>query len=185
MPTPLPQDIHYTLSYQDVVEVLRIVRESPSCASIQLEIGGMRLDVQRAGSAVAAAAAAPSVATASAPATVTPAPAAAAAAGPVAAPAADAPAKPAAPAVTIDPGLTPVNAPMLGIFYHCPSPGAAPFVKEGDTVKPDDTIGLIEVMKLFSNVSAGVAGRIVKVVAENAALVEHGQPLILIDTSKA
>jgi acetyl-CoA carboxylase biotin carboxyl carrier protein len=76
---------------------------------------------------------------------------------------------------------TPVRAPLLGVFYRCPSPGAPAFVNEGDVVGADDTVALIEVMKLFSSVTAGVQGRVVRIVAKNGEMVEHGQTLMLIE----
>jgi acetyl-CoA carboxylase biotin carboxyl carrier protein len=77
-------------------------------------------------------------------------------------------------------GIAAVIAPMLGTCYRAPSPGAKPFVEVGDTVKPDDTVCLVEVMKLFNSLKAGVAGTVEKILFENATLVEYGQPLILI-----
>lgn len=78
-------------------------------------------------------------------------------------------------------GLAAVRAPMLGTFYRAPSPGLPPFAVEGQLLEPRDTIGLIEVMKLFSTIPAGVSGRVVRFVAENGSLVELDQPLVLIE----
>jgi acetyl-CoA carboxylase biotin carboxyl carrier protein len=75
-----------------------------------------------------------------------------------------------------------VRAPMLGVFYRAPEPGAPPFVQVGQTVGAKDTVGLIEVMKLFNQVPAGVDGRIVDIRVQDAAFVEHGQVLIVIET---
>ncbi|MFC1971020.1 acetyl-CoA carboxylase biotin carboxyl carrier protein [Chloroflexota bacterium] len=77
-------------------------------------------------------------------------------------------------------GLLSVTAPILGIFYRTSRPGAAPFVEEGKSVTENDTVGLIEVMKVFTNISAGVRGSIVKVCAETGQMVEFGQTLFLI-----
>ena len=77
-------------------------------------------------------------------------------------------------------GVAAVVAPMLGTCYRAPSPGAKPFVEVGDKVKADDTVCLVEVMKLFNSLQAGVAGTVEKILFENATLVEYGQPLILI-----
>ena len=77
-------------------------------------------------------------------------------------------------------GGSEVPAPLLGTFYHAPKPGAAPFVKVGDTVTEDSVIGIIEVMKLMNQVTAGIAGTVTEIVAANGALVEHGQPLLRI-----
>jgi biotin carboxyl carrier protein len=73
-----------------------------------------------------------------------------------------------------------VRAAISGTFYRAPTPGADAFCKVGDRVRADTTVGLIEVMKLFTSVQAGVAGTVLRIVPENAALVEAGQPLVLI-----
>ena len=73
---------------------------------------------------------------------------------------------------------------MLGIFYRAPAPGEKPFVEVGQRVKADDTVCLIEVMKLFNSIRAGVDGEIVKIFAENSALVEFDQVLICVKPSK-
>lgn len=95
-------------------------------------------------------------------------------------------AAPAAPAVSteIPPGTVAIRAPMLGIFYRAPAPGEKPFVEVGQRVKADDTVCLIEVMKLFNSIRAGVDGEIVKIFAENSALVEFDQVLICVKPSK-
>ncbi|OGP62568.1 MAG: acetyl-CoA carboxylase, biotin carboxyl carrier protein [Deltaproteobacteria bacterium RBG_13_53_10] len=77
-------------------------------------------------------------------------------------------------------GLTPITSPMLGIFYRCSAPGAPPYVDVGSSVKEDDTVCLIEVMKVFNAVKAGVRGRVEKICAETSQLVEYGQPLFYI-----
>jgi acetyl-CoA carboxylase biotin carboxyl carrier protein len=78
-------------------------------------------------------------------------------------------------------GLVSVTAPLLGTFYRAPDPDAPPFVEVGSVVEPDDTVCIIEVMKLMNNVRAGCRGRVARVCAENATLVEFGQTLILIE----
>jgi acetyl-CoA carboxylase biotin carboxyl carrier protein len=74
-----------------------------------------------------------------------------------------------------------IDAPMLGTFYRAEAPGAAPFVDIGATVEPDTTVCLIEVMKMMNSIPAGVSGTIVEVCADNAALVEYGQPLFRVE----
>lgn len=81
----------------------------------------------------------------------------------------------------VEEGLVAVTAPMLGTFYRAPAPDAPPFVEVGSVVEPDDTICIVEVMKLMNNVRAGCRGRIVRVCVENATLVEFGQALMLIE----
>ena len=99
--------------------------------------------------------------------------------------AAPAPAAPTAPA----PGApgpatgTAVPAPSVGLFWHAPSPGAPPFVEVGTRVGPEDVVGILEVMKLMNRVPAGVAGVVSAVLVDNGGMVEHGQPLVLVDTT--
>jgi acetyl-CoA carboxylase biotin carboxyl carrier protein len=80
-------------------------------------------------------------------------------------------------------GLVPIKAPLLGIFYRAPKPGAPPFVEVGDPVTEEDTVCLVEVMKLFNTVKSGVRGRIAKICAENSQMVEYNQILFLVDPS--
>jgi len=82
-------------------------------------------------------------------------------------------------------GTVGITAPMLGIFYRSPSPGEKPFVEVGDKVTPDDTVCLLEVMKLFNSVKAGAAGMVEEILVENGALVEYGQRLMLIRRDSA
>ncbi|TAK36156.1 MAG: acetyl-CoA carboxylase, biotin carboxyl carrier protein, partial [Lysobacteraceae bacterium] len=62
-----------------------------------------------------------------------------------------------------------------------PAPGAPPFVEEGSLVEENTTIALIEVMKLFTPIKAGVKGRIRRICAENNDLVEYDQVLFLVE----
>jgi acetyl-CoA carboxylase biotin carboxyl carrier protein len=82
-----------------------------------------------------------------------------------------------APASAPSNGATNIDAPMLGTFYRAEGPGERPFVEVGDRVEPDTVVCLIEVMKLMNHIQAGVSGEVVEVLAENAQLVEYGQPL--------
>jgi acetyl-CoA carboxylase biotin carboxyl carrier protein len=87
----------------------------------------------------------------------------------------------AAPSAAESAGGGTIDAPMLGTFYRAPAPGEEPFVDVGTAVEPDTVVGLIEVMKMMNSVEAGVAGTIVAVCAENAAIVEAGAPLFRIE----
>lgn len=78
------------------------------------------------------------------------------------------------------PGVV-VESPSVGLFWVAPSPGASPFVTVGSRVDIDDTIGIVEVMKLMNHVPAGVAGVVTAVLARNGDSVEFGQPLAIID----
>jgi acetyl-CoA carboxylase biotin carboxyl carrier protein len=84
----------------------------------------------------------------------------------------------------LDGGSHIVASPMLGTFYRAQAPGAAPFVDVGTRVEPDTIVCLIEVMKMMNSVSAGVAGTIVEVCAENAQLVEAGAALFEIGSDR-
>ncbi len=100
----------------------------------------------------------------------------------VAAPAAPAPVVPAAPVATAAaaPAENTIDAPMIGVFYRRPSPGADEFVKPGDTVTADTTIGIIEIMKLMNPVTAGKAGVLGEFLVDDGSAVEFGQPLVQI-----
>ncbi len=76
-------------------------------------------------------------------------------------------------------GLVPIKAPILGTFYRRPSPKEAPYVEVGTLVSEDDTVCLIEVMKVFSTIKAGIRGRIRKICVESGAFVEFGQVLFM------
>jgi len=104
------------------------------------------------------------------------APAIAAAPAPAAAPAAIS-AEPAAPQL---PQGHVVTSPMVGTFYRAPSPGAAPFVNVGDTVKEGQTVCIIEAMKLLNEIESDKAGVIKEILVENGQAVEYGQPLFVI-----
>jgi acetyl-CoA carboxylase biotin carboxyl carrier protein len=74
-----------------------------------------------------------------------------------------------------------VVAPFTGVYYRSPTPAAGVYVKEGDWVDADAVIGLVETMKIFNEVTADVAGRIVRFAAENGQLVHAGDPLVLLE----
>jgi len=106
---------------------------------------------------------------------------------PAAAPAAAAALPPTAPAehllVTdvVSSALVTMEAPMVGTFYRSSSPTADPFVTEGDVVKEGQVLCIIEAMKLMNEIESKVAGRIARILVDNAQAVEYGQPLFLID----
>jgi len=70
-----------------------------------------------------------------------------------------------------------VESPMVGTFYRAPSPGAAPFVSEGDAVAAGQTLCILEAMKLMNEVKAEVEGIVRAIHAQNADAVEYGQLL--------
>ncbi|XCI74960.1 MAG: acetyl-CoA carboxylase biotin carboxyl carrier protein [Flavobacteriales bacterium] len=74
-----------------------------------------------------------------------------------------------------------IKSPMIGTFYRCPTPDKPPHVKVGDKIEPGTKLCVIEAMKLFNDIEAEVAGKIVKIFVENASPVEYNQPLFLVD----
>lgn len=70
-----------------------------------------------------------------------------------------------------------IVSPLPGTFYHKPAPDQPPFKVDGDAVAPDDTIGLVEVMKTFIEVKAEVEGTFAGYVVEDAAPVQAGDTL--------
>jgi acetyl-CoA carboxylase biotin carboxyl carrier protein len=74
-----------------------------------------------------------------------------------------------------------VRAPNLGTFYRAPKPGAPPYVEIGQHVVADTEVCLIEVMKLFTSVRAGVAGVVRRITVQDAEMVEHDQVLLYVE----
>lgn len=75
-----------------------------------------------------------------------------------------------------------IVAPMVGTFYSAPAPTEPPFVQEGDAVEPGQAVGIIEAMKLMNPIDSEIAGRITRILVQNAQPVEYGQPLMVVDT---
>ena len=149
------------LSDEDVREILAIIDSSP-LEELRIETEGFSLHVRKGGGG---------------PLEALPTPVGRAA--PSAAPAPAAPVGQSAAPVEqagADGGVV-IAAPMLGTFYRAEGPGKPPFVEVGSRVEAQTTVGIIEVMKMMNSVPAGVRGVVEEVCAENAALVEYGQPL--------
>ncbi len=79
--------------------------------------------------------------------------------------------------------LIPVKSPMIGTFYRSSSPDKPAYVKVGDRIAKGDTVCIVEAMKLFNEIESEVAGKVVKVLVEDAQPIEYDQPLFLIDPS--
>jgi acetyl-CoA carboxylase biotin carboxyl carrier protein len=157
---------------QDIFDVRKIRRlvelmKEHDLSEIDLQQGEVRIQLRRAGDA-----ASPAIAPAPVSSRPLPPPA-----GPPA-PESDAPmpAEPKAAAVAV------IKSPMVGTFYAAPDPDSPPFVKVGDHVGPETTVCIVEAMKVFNQIPAELAGRIIAVLAENGSPVEFGQPLFKVDT---
>jgi len=74
-----------------------------------------------------------------------------------------------------------IKSPMVGTFYKSSGPDSPPFVKVGDRIGPEKTVCIIEAMKVFNEIPAGVSGQVVALLVENGGPVEFGQPLIKVD----
>ncbi len=166
------------LNEDDVIQIIRYLDES-NFNELRLQLGDLRLVVNRTGSIAPL----PDIADA-------------AATSPPAAP-------PPPPLPVIEPSATPassaaetapqaaepapggqrisITSPMLGTFYRAPAPGESPFVDVGTVVDEDTTVCIIEVMKLFSTIKAEKRGRIARVSVEDGQLVEYGQVLFLLE----
>ena len=104
---------------------------------------------------------------------------------PAAAPAAAAPVAPPEPEATApeDPAAHPgaVTSPMVGTAYLSPEPGAAAFVKVGDTVSEGQTLLIVEAMKTMNHIHAKTSGTIKRVLVEDGAPIEFGAPLMIVE----
>lgn len=80
-------------------------------------------------------------------------------------------------------GLIDITAPTMGNFYSRPAPNSEPFVSIGSKVGTESTVGLLEIMKLFNSVTAGVDGVVEQICVEDAELVEFGQVLMRVRPS--
>ena len=102
-------------------------------------------------------------------------------AAPAAAPAsAPAPAEPTAVANPAD-HQGAVTSPMVGTVYTAPETGAADFVSEGDTVKAGQTLFIVEAMKVMNPITAPSAGKVTKILVQNAQPIEFGEALAIIE----
>lgn len=91
---------------------------------------------------------------------------------------------PAAPACSIEipaPSGDCILSPMVGTFYHRPSPGAAPFVKVGDVVKKGQTVGIVEAMKIMNEIEAEFDCKIVEIKTGDGVAVEFNSELIRVE----
>ena len=148
---------------------LATILDERSLTDIELETESLSIRVSRTPATQNVVASAPAMAAAPAPA-----PAAAPAAAP-----ADAPATSGGDDYANHAGA--VKSPMVGTYYESAEPGAAPFVKEGDTVAKGQTICIIEAMKVMNTITASQAGTVKHIACENGQPVEYDQLLVVIE----
>ncbi|WP_288072268.1 acetyl-CoA carboxylase biotin carboxyl carrier protein, partial [Adlercreutzia caecimuris] len=151
--------------YVDINQIRELVRvaEESGVGEIVVEEEGVRIAVRMPGQGAPVAAPAPAAPVAqAAPAPVAPAPAAE--------PASDRPAS-----------WVPVVAPMVGTYYEAPAPGEPPFVKVGDEVAANETLCIVEAMKLMNEITAEEMGTVREVCLSDATPVEYGTVLFYVE----
>jgi acetyl-CoA carboxylase biotin carboxyl carrier protein len=151
---------HEHLTYDDLLRIVELIKSTEHFSEFRLKVGDIELELRHRKSGTLAPVS-PPVAAAAAP------------AGRV---------LPAARAECPE-GSVVIRSPMVGTFYRASAPGAPPFVEVGRAVKPDTILGIIEVMKLMNSISADVHGTVAQILVGDAALVEAGQALIVIQPS--
>jgi acetyl-CoA carboxylase biotin carboxyl carrier protein len=100
----------------------------------------------------------------------------------VSAPVGTSPAPAAAPAAPEDDGLIEIPSPIVGTFYRKPAPDADSFVQVGSEVSEDTVVCIVEAMKVMNEIKADVKGVIRKILVDDAAPVQYGQPLFLVES---
>ena len=86
-----------------------------------------------------------------------------------------------APTVAAKDNLIEIRSPIVGTFYRSASPDKPVYVKPGDTIEVGAVVCIVEAMKLFNEIESEVAGKVVKIMVEDASPVEYDQLLFLID----
>jgi acetyl-CoA carboxylase biotin carboxyl carrier protein len=155
---------HEHLTYDDLLRIVELIKSTEHFSEFRLKVGDIELELRHRKSGASKAVSPPGTAG-----TIE---------SSIAAPAHSA--APNTPA-TWPEGSIAIRSPMVGTFYRASAPGATPFVVVGQTVKPDDIVGIIEVMKLMNSITADVHGNVAQILVGNAAQVEAGQPLIVIE----
>ena len=204
---PTPATAHVSLTHSDIAEIIRLVDQS-TLDELVVEVGDLKVEVRRKG----AMASPPDAPSPCASASSAPAPSAIPAAVPSGKPlvgrnaAAPPPVDPAvgvrdatgspdeSAAVgrgaatspsgpAIGEGQIAVRSPMVGTFYRRPAPDEPPYVEVGSEVEADTPLCLVEVMKLYTTIYAKEQGRIARICADEADLVEYDQVLFIIDSA--
>jgi acetyl-CoA carboxylase biotin carboxyl carrier protein len=151
-----------SLTYEDVLKIVELVKSSPQFSEFRLKVGEIELHLKRKRDGAATAA------------------------SPAPLPAVEAEKKLPAPRTPDQADAWPdhwsvVRSPMVGTFYRAAAPGAPPFVELGQTVEADATVCIIEVMKLMNSIPAGARGAIRAILVEDGEAVEYGEPLVVLE----
>ena len=167
-----------TLTYAEIAEIIKLI-DASSCKEVTLDLNEIRLSMRRHGAGVPAQYSMAPTRPHAATGTV------------VAQPAKTVPQAPAAnKPITADStstdspsadGVLQIRSPMVGTYYQAPSPTSPPFVDVGSVVNVDDPLCLIEVMKLYTTISAKAPGRVIEICTENGAMVGANEILFRIE----
>ncbi len=84
---------------------------------------------------------------------------------------------PAEPPKAAEPGVVLLTSPIVGTYYHAPSPGAAPFVEVGDRVNKGQVLCIIEAMKLMNEIESEIDAEVLEILVANGQPVEYGEVL--------
>ncbi|MCB1790479.1 MAG: acetyl-CoA carboxylase biotin carboxyl carrier protein [Gammaproteobacteria bacterium] len=148
------------MDIRKVKKLIELLEES-DVAEIEIHEGEESVRISRASSVIPAMApmamAAPAVAPAAAPVATT-----------------------SEPAAASEPEGHIIRSPMVGTFYRAPSPGAKPFIVEGQAVSTGETLCIIEAMKILNQIESDKSGKVVEILVENGQPVEYNQPLFVI-----
>jgi acetyl-CoA carboxylase biotin carboxyl carrier protein len=145
------------------VDLLAPAFEQGDLDELEVEVGDLRVRLARPAAPAPAAVATPAAAT------------------PVAAPGSDLGGDGLTPFGEPAPGMRFVSAPLTGVWYSAPSPGARPYVAEGDEIASGQVLGLIEAMKLFNEIKSNASGTVTRILVETGTLVKRKQPLLEVD----
>jgi acetyl-CoA carboxylase biotin carboxyl carrier protein len=184
--SPDQKEIAYSLTYKEMLEILKIIDESP-CQELRLELEGFKLEIikgkepLRPSGGISPAPASPSPSTAPLPGVMKPREEQAANTGK--SEERNGAAGPGGLAVVETPKISgvEVKSPLTGTFYRAPAPGARPFVEVGSALQPGEQVAIVEVMKLMNSIKAPVKGIVRQILAENDTLVKMGQTLMIIE----
>ena len=184
--SPDQKEIAYSLTYKEMLEILKIIDESP-CQELRLELEGFKLEIIKGkeslhpSGGISLAPASPAPPTAPLPEVMKPREEQVAKIGkneeiPGAA-------GPGISAVGETPKVSgvEVKSPLAGTFYRAPAPGARPFVEVGSALQTGEQVAIVEVMKLMNSIKTPVKGIVRQILAENDTMVKMGQTLMIIE----
>jgi acetyl-CoA carboxylase biotin carboxyl carrier protein len=184
--SPDQKEIVYSLTYKEMLEILKIIDESP-CQELRLELEGFKLEIIKGKEPFH-----PPGGVSLHPGSAAPPPAPSAGAmkarggqtgGSESKPEIPGTASPGVPApseIAKVSGVE-VKSPLSGTFYRAPAPGASPFVEVGSALEAGEQVAIVEVMKLMNSIKAPVKGIVRQILAENDTIVKMGQTLMVIE----